>query len=373
MPTVGIISTMPAGKVPDNVRLLKRPASGASDTPISRAIAYGVNAPNPHNTQAWKFKNVSDVETLVYLDEHRLLPMTDPPARQIHIGCGCFIETLVVGATGMGYTTRVDYLPDGSYTLEETGRKPVARITLDKREGLQKDEFYDFIFERQTNRKNYGGPLISDAEVGSLRKSFSDIDGSVESIFLNDPKELRPFFDIFYKAMEIECTTRRLYEETRIWFRFSEKERAEKRDGLSVPAMGIEGFRKWFNEWYLNRGNPSRWFSNTSINSYLGLVKKGIESSRGIIFLKTATNNQIDWVKTGRVYARIGLAASRHGLFMQPCSQVLQEYPEMKELQDKFSRLLGVKGDEKIQMAARVGRGERPYYTYRRNLPSFLQ
>ena len=272
----------------------------------------------------------------------------------------------------MGYATRVDYLPEGPYSLEETGQKPVARIALDKREGLQKHEFYDYIFDRQTNRKNYGGSLISDAEVDALRKSFND-DGSVEFVFVNDPKEMRPFFDIFYKAMEIECTTRRLYEETRIWFRFSEKERAEKRDGLSVPQMGIEGFRRWFNEWYLNRGNPSRWFSKTSINRYLGLVKQGIENSQGVGFLKTATNNQLDWIRTGRVYARIGLAAAKHGIFMQPCSQVLQEYPEMKELQGEFNQLLGVKGDEKIQMAARVGRGERPYYTYRRNLPSFSE
>jgi Nitroreductase family len=358
--------------VPDNVRLLKRPAITASESPINQAIAYGVNAPNPHNTQAWRFKNISDLETLLYVDEHRLLPMTDPPARQIHIGCGCFIETLTIGATGMGYETSVEYLPEGSYALEEVGRKPVARISLDKREGLQKDEFYDYIFERQTNRKNYGGRPLSIMEVGALRKSFSS-DGSIEFLSANESEEMRPLFDIFYKAMEIECMTRRLYEETRIWFRFSEKERAEKRDGLSVPQMGMEGLKKAFLEWYLNKGNPSRWFSKTSISRYLALVKQGIDSSRGIVFLKTRTNNQLDWIKTGRVYARICLAAIKHGLSMQPQSQVLQEYPEMRELQVEFNRLLGVKGDEKVQMAARIGRAERAYYPYRRNLPSFSE
>lgn len=74
-----VFSDMGASKVQDNGRLVKRPAINASDPPISRAIAYGINAPNPHNTQAWKIKHISDLETLVYLDEHRLLPMTDPP------------------------------------------------------------------------------------------------------------------------------------------------------------------------------------------------------------------------------------------------------------------------------------------------------
>jgi hypothetical protein len=361
-----------AGRIPDNVRLRKRPVINSSDAPISQAIAYGVNAPNPHNTQAWKFKNVSDTETLLYVDAHRLLPMTDPPARQIHIGCGCFIETLAIGATGMGYATTVDYLPEGSYPFEEIGQKPVARITLDKQEDIQKDEFYDCIFDRQTNRKNYRGSPLSDTEIDPLRRSFTN-DGSLEFVFINDPKEMRSLFDIFYKASETECKIRHLYEESRIWFRFSEKERATKRDGLSVPQMGAEGLRKSFMEWYLNKGNPSRWFSKTTINGYLSNVKKGLESSQGIVFLKTRTNNQLDWLKTGRVFARVCLAATKHGLSIQPQSQVLQEYPEMKELQDEFNRSLGIKGDEKVQMATRVGRADRPYYSYRRNLPSFSE
>ena len=51
---------------------------------------------------------------------------------------------------------------------------------------------------------------------------------------------------------------------------------------------------------------------------------------------------------------------------MHPCSQVLQEYPEMTELQRQFNELIGVAGQEKIQMAVLIGKGPTPYYTYRR-------
>jgi hypothetical protein len=64
----------------------------ASATPIDRAIAYGCNAPNTHNPRGWKLRNVSGVEAVLYVDETRLLPATDPTAQHIHIGCGCFIE-----------------------------------------------------------------------------------------------------------------------------------------------------------------------------------------------------------------------------------------------------------------------------------------
>jgi hypothetical protein len=59
----------------------KRPRVDLLATPIDKAIAFGCNAPNPHNTQAWKF-HASELETLFYVDEERLLPVTDPPARQ---------------------------------------------------------------------------------------------------------------------------------------------------------------------------------------------------------------------------------------------------------------------------------------------------
>jgi hypothetical protein len=58
---------------------------------------------------------------------------------------------------------------------------------------------------------------------------------------------------------------------------------------------------------------------------------------------------------------------------MHPCSQVLQEYPENVELQREFDKLMGVSGEEKIQMAVRVGRGPRPYYSYRRDEESFVR
>jgi hypothetical protein len=34
------------------------------DAPWFRAIAYGIRAPNPHNTQAWRFQPLSDSEAL---------------------------------------------------------------------------------------------------------------------------------------------------------------------------------------------------------------------------------------------------------------------------------------------------------------------
>jgi hypothetical protein len=342
-----------------------------AETPLLRAIGYGIRAPNPHNTQAWRFKRVSESEALLFIDERRLLPATDPPARQIHIGAGCCIETLAVGMSLHGYETEVEYLPAGAHGLEEIGRKPVARITLLPDRAAPQDRLAEFISQRQTNRKPYEGPLLSTDEEATLRAE-AESDG-FELLIIRQPEPMRPLLDVFYRAWEIEATTPHLYEETRIWFRFNEEQRQRKRDGLSIPQLGIDGLRRWLTEWTLRNGDPKRWFSSLSIRSTLTSNRKAIDSAKGVVLLKTATNEQLDWLKAGRGFARLALALTRLGLTSQPFSQVLQEYPEMAELQARFNKLLNVSEPEKIQMAVRVGRAGRAYAAPRRDPHDFVR
>jgi hypothetical protein len=350
----------------------RAPAASAprAVAPILQAIAYGSHAPNPHNTQAWKVELLSDLEALLFIDERRLLPATDPLARQIHIGGGCFIETLAIGMSARGYETLVEYLPLGPHGFEEIGRKPVARIALAPNRAAGRDSLAEFIPLRQSNRKPYRGPLLSSDEATQIR-SMSELQHSRLRI-ITRPEEMRPLLDIFRRAWKIEVTTRRLFEETRIWFRFNETQRQAKGDGLSMAQAGIDGPRRRLIEWSLRNGDPKRWFGPLSIRSSLSGYFKGIDTSKGLVLLTTETNEQLDWLKVGRDYARLALVVTSLGLTSHPLSQVLQEYPENAALQAEFDELLGIQAPAKVQMAVRVGRAERAYVARRRDPRDFL-
>ena len=353
-----------------NAQYEKRPNPSEYKVPVLKAIAYGITAPSPHNTQSWYIDTLSSTEMLLYVKQ--VLPETDPPSRQIHMGAGCFIECVAVGMSNEGYETKVEYFPYGEYKIvaNQLGEKPAAKITLIKNPDLLKDVLYDYIYQRGTNRKPYEGKMITLDEFAQI-KSLTGKTNS-QMIFITGKDEMQPYLDIFSRAMEIETKTRMTNEETRKMFRFSEEERKEKGDGISIPQMGYEGMIEKIAEKSLNSGDSITWHSDKNFKATMKGINKGINSSKGIIMFKTSTNNMTDWVLSGRDYVRYNIAIAKLGLVTHPYNQVIQEYAEMAELQKEFDQLTRTKGDEKIQMIVRIGRADPSYRSWRKNVGAYI-
>ena len=50
-----------------NAQYEKRPNPTAYKSPVLKAIAYGITAPSPHNTQCWFIDTLSSNEMLLYV------------------------------------------------------------------------------------------------------------------------------------------------------------------------------------------------------------------------------------------------------------------------------------------------------------------
>jgi hypothetical protein len=342
----------------------RRPDPGKYPAPILKALTLGLNAPNPHNTQAWKFKIINELEAVFFVDEKRLLPATDPRARQIHIGCGSFITLFQLGAASLGYSTTVEYLPEGNYSLSETGKKPVAKLSLQKRD-IREDVLIKQIFTRQTTRTLYQGNIVTDDEFKRVIALTNPLYSSVELI--NNPKTLSPALELLYKGMEVECYDWNAFDESRKWFRVKD-DISSKKDGINLRVGGTSpGLNLWLTETLLQGYSKKIWHSNYAIQGILKSHYEKVMSSKGLVIFKTNSNNLIDWIKCGQDYARFQLAAYNQGFCMNPLSQVLQEYTSMKKLYDQFNQMMQVQEPVKIQMAVRIGRSDPIEYSYRRN------
>ncbi|WP_232772537.1 hypothetical protein [Psychromonas sp. Urea-02u-13] len=117
------------------------PSSEASDIRLT-LLAYAILAPNPHNKQPWLIKFNDQNSMDLFVDQTRLLPETDPIARQIHIGQGCFLENLSIAASHYGYQAEIEYFPLGEYSNTVIENKPVARILLTQSALVQEDPLF---------------------------------------------------------------------------------------------------------------------------------------------------------------------------------------------------------------------------------------
>jgi hypothetical protein len=346
----------------------RRPHPDDFTQPIMKALAYGMQAPSPHNTQAWKFKLINDHEALFFVDEKRLLPATDPPARQIHMGCGTFLTVLQEGIRRAGFTAKIELLPEGEYALDKIGTVPVARIQL-RATAPHHSMLSDYIFSRQTSRLPYDSAPLHTREYEAI-EGLAEVQHCRLDVVNQQPK-LNELLLLLYRGMEVEAYDYSAYDETRQWFRIR-GDIARKRDGINLRAMGSSGLQLWFAEGLLSGYAPAAWHNETAILSYLKTHYDAVMSSAGVITLTSDKNEQIDWIKAGMDYAKLQLAAFAKGYTIHPLSQVLQEFPAMRDLANDLNRLMGIAATAKVQMAVRIGRSPEAFRSYRRPLNDIL-
>lgn len=342
----------------------------AYSSPIEKALAIGLYSPSAHNRQSWKFKILNDNEALIYINEKILLPFTDPPARQTHISAGCFLEALSIGCTGIGYTAEIRLFPDGKYFFDDIGKKPVARVKVNQTPNVEKNVLWDSIFQRRVNRGIYTGAIITRQQFEEALSNVSIRNSKI--LFVNNPEEMKTYHDIFEKSMEIEFRTLKTSEETRSVFRFSDKEEAEKRDGLTFGAFGITGIAKFFAKTSMHNTEES-WNSPKNVARKISNFNKGLDSAKGYFLLITANNTYEDHILAGRDTYQIWLALTKQEIYIHPLNQANEEYPEMDQERLALDKLVGIKLPEKIQMVARVGHAKiRPFESYRRHLKDYV-
>lgn len=160
------------------------------------------------------------------------------------------------------------------------------------------------------------------------------------------------------------------YDETRIWFRYSDREIAQKGDGLHADTAGLSGMSLALGRRFINDGN---WHKPYNRGPYIKGFRRSVSATTARLTLTTATNTMRDWITTGRAYVRAQLSAGSVGLRFQPISQVLQEFPQMDQLRTEMEQLVGITAPAKLQMLVRVGRTTPPALSPRRDLRAIIQ
>lgn len=326
------------------------------DDPRVQIIAHGILAANGHNMQPWKIKldEKDEMSFLLFADSDRLSPEVDPYARQTTLTQGTFLEYVRIAAEKLGYITQINLFPEGEYdqqgTKESMDAKPVARVTLVK--GISSNNpLYDMMFVPDTIRVAYKDIKLTQEQIMQLQglNTYKDI----ELTIYQDQQNLQKLSKFTMDGVAIEAGIPKISAATMKIFRANESEKNKYRYGFSLEGQG------------LNRGMiillqsimalfPSLNNDKSSTDMYIKQTKIAVDNTPAYALIITKDNSRTAQVKAGMLYSRFQLACENMGFFIQPLSQVLQEYPEMNELYKRIHKDYAG-GSKTIQMFVRVG------------------
>ena len=323
------------------------PAVGETD-PRVRALAWALLAPNPHNLQSWRADIRQPGEISLSVDLTRLLPETDPPNRQILIGCGAFLELLSLAAAQDGYRAEITLYPEGVYG-EHIDERPFAKVRLQQDPGVRPDSLFAAVRERHTNRLPYTTQVPGAVQLGQLKQACTTAAIRFGSVTQTD--QVTAVNALALDGYRIEFAVPRTWQESARVMRVGADAVAANPSGL--PLLGTQ---IWWGR-QLGIVNPA-----FLLDSKGEAAKQALDGMTTLFTSGTSAwvwlaggNSRSDQIEAGRSYLRLCLSAAQLGLAIHPNSQVLQEFAEMQTPYQQIHQTLGVSAPQRIQMLARIG------------------
>ena len=299
---------------------------------IEEILFYGTLAPSSHNAQMWKVRITGPMEIELFIDTNRLLPQVDPENREAFISIGTFLENLTEAGLALGYQTLID--------IQEQQEGRIAIVQFGKDNTLIIDSSYlSNIISRHTIRTEY----LTNELTASDRDFFLSSNPAYvfyHSVISDDGKYIsQNLIEANRRQMEDDKKERELAD----WFRFSQKEIDQKKDGL---VLGIPGIGGWVVSLFFNKDTlMSKTIREQSVNA----VKSVVKNCSGYITVTSDGTSQKDWVLAGMLSEKVWLMAASKKIALQPMSQLQEEIPWKHEISSK----LGL--NKPVAMLFRVG------------------
>lgn len=308
--------------------------AGGYSEPRRRALSYAILSPNPHNRQPWQVDlGTADTVTL-YRDKTRDLPHTDPHARQLTIGLGCFLELMTIAASQTGHAVDLDLFPQG-----EDGPVAHARFT----EGAAPDPLFAHVMERRSCKEPFEDKPVPTPLTEQLAP-FANV--------ITDPQQVAALRKLTWDAWMVEAHTPRTMKESVDLMRFGKREINANPDGIDLGGAFLETLMIAGVLGREAQMDPQ----STGFQEGVRIYEEMLTATPAYAVLTTPGNARSDQIEAGRRWLRLNLMTTSLGLALHPVSQALQEFPEMAPHYKSAHQMLAKNG-ETVQMLGRLGYG----------------
>jgi hypothetical protein len=312
-------------------------------------------APSGHNTQPWFVQYLEPYHWIIGNDRTKWLPAVDPTQRETMLSIGAFIQNLEYAAGNFGYVcdwTLLAQTNQDDRVMEVKLRKNPSAMPFDTAK----------IKNRRTVRSGFLSGLLTPEDAKNLVDSEPGLiyylpTTSKESQFINEQT---------IEANRLQADRDPAQQELADWIRFSSRDAAKYRDGLTTASMEIEGAAGWVvRNFYVRDNVMQRDFRSRGIDK----IRQEVSASAGWILITSKENSVTALLETGRRMQRLFLKVREKGIAIHPMTQILEEASTQKIL----NRTIGI--SEPIQFILRTSyvKNYPPPVSLRRPVDEFMR
>ena len=283
--------------------------AGPAGHPINLVNA-AVLAANAHNTQPWIFV-VGEQHIEVFADMSRTIGAMDPLLREMQISLGCALENLVLAGPPNALATTVSLLPDPSDPTH------IATVSLTK-VPASASPLFDSITERRTSRGAY------DTSRGVNRKQLDALSALVDVpdtqvLWFDTDAQKTAFSALTVRATEAIIADPQQAADDYRWYRSSWTDIQRSRDGITIDPSGQSALIRTVSKLIpvTQKQNNDGWLSGTRDTQLPTAAAFGA-------LVVANPSDRVQRLRAGRIWQRIHLTATSHGLGMQPLCQILE-------------------------------------------------
>ncbi len=288
-----------------------------------RLVQSAILAANPHNTQPWLFR-VREGSVELFADTSRHLGAMDPFLREMHLGLGCALENMMLTASAEGYEVDLRPLP-GTLTRpsdEQTFTK-VATLNLTPSEA-DTSPLYKTIPERHTDRSNYAPQEV---EKERLEEMAALTRADTKLFLFEKGAAFNTFVEESVRATEAIIADEVMSHDSHAWFDKNWQEVQRDKDGPFIDTSGVSPLLRAAVKMLPPTSGKmldDGWLSSTK-TTLAATPVLGLLAVRDL-YDKPRTLN------AGRVWQRLHLWMTAHGLAAQPVNQMLEVVDRERQL-----------------------------------------
>lgn len=284
-----------------------------SDQEIDTLFKAGQQSPSGGNIQPWKaFVKKNQIEITLDPIRSKISNFLDVNCYASIFALGCFTENIFISARSLGLKFSDELITSGKVENFK------VILTFSGREKAHiKEELFDYIPERVTNRQFADGSVIDQKDINTLSKEcLSSTKGEFKLSTCSSNSAKRNIARILGKADGIRITKHETYEQMMKEFRWSEEEANSLKDGLDLQTLELpDNVKKLF---FLIKSHPFI-TKKFPIDIFENMAKPLLLNSSHLCCLSTKSFLNLEVLfEAGRVLERIWLTSAKLRLAFQP-------------------------------------------------------